>query len=488
MTLSRKIRKSDEAEMSELNTFIKASQYLKRENVIPAGGPIPEWFNKVSKMVSMGAHVSEVPLEHRMPILEKGSMCAAEAMQEVETDEDLPPKKRAVALTYINIALAVFRSCFYELFPEADMTVLCYLMALNMIAQDGIPASDTLRSSLFVHCVANAFRRTRTGSKNMTPDKISRLSKSALGAVMPRNPKAPTPAEIQRYTTLILTMSSASLFCRNFAAAREALKPLIEELPHTIDIGDVDLSSQMVDSHIIYARCLTEEGKMDQALDVLKRLIAWLSKKVAVVAPRKVVSSFNRWRPELSSSNNGMLWTTVTSFQLKLVESNPELFSIEELAQLMLLMSAHLCHTSNFEKAFEALNKAKAMISKLPPQSTGSTIGGFQELCFRAWILEGLAKKAKTPAERKKKLRECWDTLSAALHHRATSDEASQITIMSKMSWVGELIPDDPKVAEVIKQFKSDPDITNLIDDPQLQKWGKFLPSDLMVPYWSLSF
>lgn len=474
--------------MSELNTFIKASKYLKREGVVNPEEPIPEWFQKVSKMVSMGAHVSEVALEHRLPILEKGSMCAALALQEVERDESMDPKKKRAALAYIHIALAVFRSCFYELFPDSDMTVLCYLMALSLIAQEGIPAGDTLRASLFVHCAANAFRRTRTGSKNMTSEKIASLSKTAMSAIAPRNAKAPTPAEVQKYCTLILTMSAASLFCRNFAMARESIKPLITELPTIIEEDDVDLAGQMIDSHIIYARCLTEDKKNEQALEVLKRMITWLTKKVAVLAPRRIVAALNHWRPDLSSSNNGMLWSTLTAFQLKLVEANPSLFSIEELGQLMLLMSAHLCHTGAYERAFESLNKAHGLIERLPARSTGSTIGGFQELAVRAWVLEGLSKKAKSPAEKKKHLKACWDTLSTSLHHPGSTDEASQVTIMAKMSWVGSQIDDDPNIASTIRAFNSDEDIKNLVQDPQLIKWAQNLPSELIVPYWSLIF
>lgn len=474
--------------MSELNTFIKASKLLKREGVVNPDEPLPEWFTKVSKMVSMGAHVHEVALEHRMPILEKGSLCAAHALNELESNENMDPKKKKIALAYVHIALAVFRSCFYELFPDADMTVLCYFMALSLVASEGIPASDTLRASLFVHCVVNAFRRTRTGSKHMTPEKIASLSKTAMGAVAPRNPKAPSPAEIQKYCTLILTMSSASLFCRNFQTAREAVKPLISELPACIADDDVDMAGQIIDSHIIYARCLTEENKMDQALEILKRLIAWLSKKVAVMAPRRIIAALNQWRPDLSSANNGMLWSTITAFQLKLVEANTSLFSIEELGQLMLLLSAHLCHTAAYDRALEALNKAKLFIEKLPPRTTGNTIGGYQELCIRAWILEGIAKKAKNATEKKKRLKECWDTLSAALHHPGSTDEASQLTIMAKMTWIGAQLPDDQNVASTIKAFNSDEDIKGLVQDPQLIKWGQFLPSELIVPYWAIIF
>lgn len=474
--------------MSELNTFIKATRFLKREGVVDPEGPIPDWYAKVSKMVMMGSHVHEVALEHRMPILEKGSVCAANAMTGLESDESMDEKKKRVALAYVHIALAVFRSCFYELFPDSDMTVLCYLMALSLVAQDGIPASDTLRASLFVHCVANAFRKTRTGSKQMSSEKIGSLSKTAMNAVAPRNPKAPTPAEIQKYCTLILTMSAASLFCRNFQMARESVKPLISELPQLIAEDDVDMAHQLIDSHIIYARCLTEDNKMDAALEVLKRLIGWLSKKVAVIAPRRIVAALNHWRPDLSSSNNGMLWSTVTAFQLKLVEANPNLFSIEELAQLFLLMAAHLCHTAAYDRAHETLTKARTLIEKLPARSTGSTIGGFQELAIRAWILEGLAKKAKSPAEKKKRFKECWDVLSSALHHPGSTDEASQVTLMAKMSWVGAQITDDPNVAATIKAFNADEDIKNLVQDPQLAKWAQFLPSELIVPYWALIF
>lgn len=472
--------------MSELNTFIKASLLLKREKVVPPEGPYPQWWEKVKKMLSMGACVHEVPLDHRLPILEKGSMCAAEAIQELEEEPD--EKKRSVAMIYVHVSLAVFRSCFYELFPDADMTVLCYLMALNECAQHGIPASDTLRSSLFVHCVVNAFRRTRTGSQNMSPEKIAKLSKLAMGAIAPRNPKAPTPAEIQKYCTLLVCMSSASLFCRNFNAARETLKPLIAELPQTIAADDIDLSGQMVDAYIIYTRTLTEDNKMDVALQTLKKLMEWLSKSVAISAPRKVVSSINRWRPELSSSNNGMLWSTLTAYQLKLVESNPNVFSVEELAQLVLLMGAHLCHISQYEKALDAINKAGTILKKLPPRSSGAAIGTVQELVIRAWIIEGLAKKAKTAQEKAKKYKECWDALSAALNHPGLGDESTQVAIMAKMAWIGENLPNDPNITATLSAFTSDEGIREFIKDPNLIKWGQTLPSELFTPYWGLTF
>jgi hypothetical protein len=487
MTLSRKLKKSDEAEMSELNTFIKASLLLKREKVVPPEGPYPEWWLKVKKMLGMGACVNDVPLDHRLPMLEKGSMYASEAIQELEFEVD--PKKKSAAMIYIHVALAVFRSCFYELFPEADMTVLCYLMAVNEVAQSGIPASDTLRSSLFVHCVANAFRRTRTGSENMNPEKIAKLSKIAIGAIAPKNPKQPTHSEIQKYCTLLLCMSSASLFCRSFTVARETLKPLITELPQIIDPSDVDLCSQMIDAYIIYTRCLTEENKMTQALDILKKLILWLNQKVDKIAPRKVVSAINRWRPELSSANNGMLWSTLTAYQLKLVKANPTIFNIEELAQLMLLMAAHQTHINQFESAKDAGDEAAKLISKLGPNTPGGSIGPLQLQIIRAWTYEGLAKKAKTAAEKAVKYKECWSCLSAALNGPSYGDESTQLAIMAKMSWIGEHLPNDASVAATLSAFSSTTNgITELINDPSLIKWGANLPNELLTPYWGLSF
>jgi tetratricopeptide (TPR) repeat protein len=484
--LSRKIRKSDEADMSELATFIKASMLLKRENIIPVDGPHPQWWLNIKKMMSIGAHVSEVPLDHRMPLLEKGSTLAAEAMQQLEEVED--QDARSVGLIYAHVALAVFRSCFYELFPDSDMTVICYLMAVSECAHKGITASDTLKTSLFVNCVVNAFRRTRTGSEHMSSEKIAKLSKLALGAIAPKNQKAPTPMELQRYCTVLLSVASASLFCRNFEAARENVKQLVAELPHTLAIDDVDMAHQIIDANIIYARCLTEEKKTEQAMDAIKKMIAWLGKKIAIIAPRKIVVSINRWRPELSSSVNGTLWATLTAYQMKLMEANPNIFSAEELAQLLLLLSAHLCHIAQYDKALEACTKAKAMVDKLNPRSVGANIGGMQIVIVRAWVLEGLAKKETNIKLKQQKLKEAWLCLTEALNYRGIGDESTQVAIMAKMAWLGQQIPNDPAVSSTLSSFLADDGIKEFIEDEKLIKWGKVLPSELLTPFWGLGF
>jgi len=322
----------------------------------------------------------------------------------------------------------------------------------------------------------------------MNSEKISKLSKLALNAVVPKNRKSPSPADIQRYCTLLLSIASASLFCRNFEAARTNLAPLVEELPQTLAEDDIDMSHQMIDSHIIYARCLTEEKKMDEAQATLKKLISWLNKKVAVLAPRKIIASINRWRPELASSVNGMLWSILTAYQLKLVESNPGQFSVEELAQLVMLMGAHLCHTGHYEKAYESVEKANQMIQRLGERTAGRKIGGLQVLTIKAWILEGLAKKAKTPADKQAKLKECWDCLSAALNQPALGDESTQVVLMAKMAWIGQLLPDDKQVAALVASFTGDDGIKSFVEDPQLMKWGATLPGEMLTPYWGLSF
>lgn len=485
-TLSRKLKKSDEADMSELGTFIKASMLLKREKVVPVDGPYPEWWLNIKKMVSIGAHVHEVPLDHRMPLLEKGSALAADAMQQLEEVED--QDARSTGLIYAHVALAVFRSCFYELFPDADMTVLCYLMAVSECAHKGITASDTLKTSLFVNCVVNAFRRTRTGSEHMTSEKIAKLSKLALGAISPKNPKAPTPSELHRYCTVLLSVASASLFCRNFEAARENVKQLVAELPHSLAIDDADMAHQIIDANIIYARCLTEEKKMDAAIDAIKKMIAWLGKKIAITAPRKIVASINRWRPELSSSVNGMLWSTLTAYQMKLMEANPNVFSAEELSQLLLLMAAHLCHIGQYDKAYEASNKASAMIGKLNPRSVGANVGGMQVVVVKAWILEGLAKKETGAKAKQEKLKEAWLCLTEALNYRGIGDESTQVAIMAKMAWLGQQIIDDPAVTQTLNSFLADDGIKEFIEDEKLIKWGKVLPAELLTPFWGLSF
>lgn len=475
--------------MSELNTFILASRLLKREEVVDQDN-VPEWFNKLKKMLTIGAQVSEVPLEHRLPLLEKGSTYASEAIEMVETEMEEGDKK-AVAKAYAHVALAVFRSCFYELFPEPDLTVLCYLMALSTLAQQPMKATDRLRALLFAHCVANAFRRTRTGSKQMTAEKIARLSKLALNAVAPRNPKDPTPADLSNYLTLMLCTASASLFCRSFQAARETLKPLVVELPTMIDADNADLCHQFVDVYIIYVRCLTEEGKMAPAMEHLKQLMAWLDLKLAKKAPRRVISCINRWRPELSSANNGMLWTTLTGYQLGIIKKHPTVFEIEELAQLLLLMAAHQTHVSQFVAARDALDQFGKLITKLSPHSNAANLGALQALAVRAWICDGLAKQAKTPTEKQAQYKAAWSALSSALSHPVIADDNSnstQLTIMAKMASVGEHLPNDPNVVATLAAFNGEGGISDFVRDPEIIKLVSNLPAELIVPYWGLTF
>lgn len=472
--------------MSELATFIKASMLLKRENIIPVDGPVPQWFTNIKKMISIGACVNDIPLDHRMPLLEKGSKLAAEAIQELE---DLPDtNEKPLGMAYAHIAFAVFRSCFFELFPEADMTVLCYLMAINQIAMNGIPASDSLRASLFTHCVTNAFRRTRTGSQQMTPEKVSKMARLAMSAIKPKNEAHPTPAEVRKYCTLVISIASANLYLRQFKTAKDMLAPLLNDLAESVGTDNVDLSHQMINAYIIYVRCLTEENQMEPARAALASLMKWLGKSIDKIAPRKVISTINRWRPELSSAVNALLWTTLTAYQLKLVEANPTLFSIEELAQLLLLSAAHLCHMQEYQKAMEGLGKAAALIERLQPNTAGGTVGPLQLLLIRAWTLEGLAKRSKDPKDKQAKLRGAWDCLSAALNHRGFTDESIQVAIMAKMAWIGEQLPTDASIKATLATFTGEEGIADFIKDPQLIKWGQTLPTELLTPYWGLSF
>jgi len=258
-----------------------------------------------------------------------------------------------------------------------------------------------------------------------------------------------------------------------------------------MDANNADSCHQFIDAYIIYVRCLTEEGKMAPAMELLKQLTAWLDIKLSKKAPRRVISCINRWRPELSSANNGMLWATLTAYQLRIVKEHSSVFELEELAQLLLLTATHQTHVSQFAAARDALDQFGKLITKLSPHSNAANLGAVQALLVRAWVCEGLAKQAKTPSEKQAQFKASWSALSAALSHPALQDESSnytQLIIMAKMAFVGEHLPNDPNVVATITAFTGEGGISSFIEDPEIAKIIQNLPPDLVVPYWGLTF